>query len=38
VKWKQIISLLGMQAGKQLPKIAKCFAKIAIEQNQENRQ
>jgi hypothetical protein len=30
-KWKLITSLLGMQAGKQLPKIVKCFVVDAIE-------
>jgi len=33
-KWRQIISNPGVRVEKQLPKIARCFVKIAIAENQ----
>ena len=36
VKWKQIISHLGIVEEKPQQKIARCYVKTAIEQSQEN--
>ena len=36
-KWTEIILLLGFKAVKPFRKIVRCFARVATEQNPENK-